>query len=59
MRLYRISTTFLLAAAVAACSGGDSGEWAGNVTDSAGVTIVSNPTDGAWVAGEAWTVEEE
>ncbi len=59
MRFYQISTTVLLVATVAACSGGQSGEWAGSVTDSAGVAMVSNPTDGAWEAGEAWAVEEE
>lgn len=42
----------------AACSA-DAGEgWTGTVSDSAGITIVSNPAEGVWSAGEAWTVEE-
>ena len=42
----------------AACA--DSGEhWAGTISDSAGVTMVLNPEEGLWGAGEAWTVEED
>jgi len=50
-----------LAAVLSAC-GGDStasnNEWAGSMTDSAGVTIVSNPTSPTWSSDEAWTLEE-
>jgi hypothetical protein len=43
-----------------ACSGsGTSGEWTGTVRDSAGITIVGNPTEGFWGEGEGWEVEEE
>lgn len=48
----------LLAPLAVAC-GGDGGEWTGTITDSAGVTIVSNPGTGAWGREEAWTLEEE
>ena len=49
MRSARWGLTALSAVALAACGGGgDSLEWAGTVTDSAGVAIVSNPPDGAW-----------
>ena len=43
-----------------ACSSADvPATWTGTVTDSAGVTIVSNSKEGAWQAGEAWTLEED
>ncbi len=43
-----------------ACSSADvPATWTGTVTDSAGVTIVSNGNDGAWQAGEEWTLEED
>lgn len=38
---------------------GEEGEWAGTVTDSAGVAIVTNPPEGMWADGEGWTLEEE
>ncbi len=44
--------------ALAACGGGE-GRWAGTVTDSAGVAVVTNPAEGVWGAGDVWTVEEE
>lgn len=47
----------LLALTVAACTGTDN--WAGSVSDSAGVTIVSNPDVGLWAPGDEWTFEEE
>jgi hypothetical protein len=52
-------TTWLLVA-VAACGGGPdrAPEWAGTVTDSAGVQVVMNPTEGLWTATSAWTVRE-
>lgn len=59
MRYLEICTTALLALALAACSGGESGGWGGSVTDSAGVAIVANPTDGAWESGQSWGVEEQ
>ena len=48
----------LLAWVVVACGGGEA-RWAGTITDSAGVTIVSNTDIGVWVPGEEWTLEEE
>lgn len=49
------------ALALAAC-GPDSavsGEWAGTVEDSAGVTVVKNPSGGLWTSAAAWRLEEE
>ena len=43
---------------VPACGGGEF-SWAGTMTDSAGVMIVSNPSVGMWSPGEEWTVVEE
>ncbi len=40
-----------------ACTGGERA-WQGTVTDSAGITIVRNPTQGTWSADQRWTVEE-
>ncbi len=48
----------LLSFALTACGGGES-RWAGSVTDSAGVAVVTNPAEGVWGAGEGWMVEEE
>lgn len=47
----------LLCLALAAC-GGAAGEWAGAVTDSAGVAIVKNPETGMWRGSSRWRVEE-
>jgi len=49
----------LLAQASACSRGGPNREWAGAITDSAGVTIVSNPAVGLWSSTEAWTLEED
>lgn len=48
----------LLLAGIAACGSGQA-DWAGTMSDSAGVTIVSNPETGVWAPGEEWTFEEE
>jgi hypothetical protein len=58
MRLLPTSAHVLGALLIAACSGGG-GEWAGTVTDSSGVTIVSNTNRGIWTAATQWTVEED
>jgi len=42
-----------------ACGSGSKGGWSGTVTDSAGIAIVKNPTQGVWGSGDAWTVKEE
>jgi hypothetical protein len=41
------------------CSSGGGGDWTGSVSDSAGVTMVSNPAEGTWGTGEGWFLEEE
>jgi hypothetical protein len=43
---------------VTACVEG-SGGWAGEVRDSVGVRIVTNPVDGLWSAADAWSVVED
>ena len=48
----------LLTWIVASCGSGES-RWAGTITDSAGVAIVSNPDVGMWAEADGWTVEEE
>lgn len=48
-----------LCSALVACGGGTGGDWAGTVTDSAGVAIVANPDEGLWGAAGAWSVAEE
>lgn len=46
--------------ALAACSESDASvDWAGTVTDSAGVAIVQNPATGLWADHEPWTLREE
>jgi hypothetical protein len=47
-----------LAWIVASCGSGES-RWTGTITDSAGVTIVSNTDVGIWAPGDEWTFEEE
>lgn len=47
-----------LSLALTACGGSGSSSWSGEVTDSAGITIVSSPDRGVWGEGEAWTLEE-
>ena len=42
---------------IAACSTAEG--WTGTVTDSAGVTIVTNTDRGTWEEGGGWTLEEE
>ncbi|MBT8335831.1 MAG: hypothetical protein KJO11_04440 [Gemmatimonadetes bacterium] len=52
----------VLTAVVATGCGGDAGPgdaWAGAVTDSAGVAIVSNPAEGLWGGTPAWEFVEE
>ena len=55
----RLTALALLPVAAAACATGDAGsDWAGTVSDSAGVQIVHNPAEGLWEPGEAWALEE-
>lgn len=58
MKTHRAGTLLILAAVLGGCGGRES-RWAGNMSDSAGVTIVSNTEVGIWAAGEEWTFEEE
>ncbi|UCC73173.1 MAG: hypothetical protein JSV86_01000 [Gemmatimonadota bacterium] len=58
MESQRRSIVVLLAWTVAAC-GGEESRWAGTITDSAGVTIVSSPAEGIWTEADRWTVEED
>lgn len=51
--------------ALAACGGGEgggdaagAGDWSGEIRDSAGIEIVTNPTEGLWGDDPAWTLEE-
>lgn len=61
--MYRRSIPSLLGLAflLSAC-GGDQGtatkEWAGTVTDSAGIQVVANPATQLWGEGDAWTLDE-
>lgn len=62
MRMWSGTMAVVAAAATltsAACGSEDaSGEWAGTVTDSAGIPVVQNPVRGLWAPDEAWQVEE-
>ena len=50
----------LSSAALAGCSTDDAGSiWTGSVTDSAGVTIVSNSGEPIWNDADRWTVEQD
>jgi hypothetical protein len=49
----------VVAVLTAACGDAGGGPWAGSVTDSAGVEIVSNAGQGMWTEADAWTVEQE
>jgi hypothetical protein len=43
-----------------ACGAGDvARRWEGSVRDSAGITVVTNPSVGIWSAGEEWRLEED
>ncbi|MDH3456916.1 MAG: 6-bladed beta-propeller [Gemmatimonadota bacterium] len=44
--------------AVMACTSAE-GAWKGTVTDSAGVTIVTNTDEGVWTPQTRWTLEED
>ncbi len=58
MRTHGAGTLVILAAFLAGCGGGES-RWAGTISDSGGVTIVSNTDVGVWMPGEEWTLEQE
>jgi hypothetical protein len=49
----------LVAVCVAGCGGdSDTSAWTGTMTDSAGVTIVSNGAEGIWSDGDRWGIVE-
>lgn len=58
MPICRSAVSAVLCIALLGC-GADHSRWGGTMTDSAGVTIVSNPAEGTWTDAERWTVEEE
>ena len=58
MKTGRIGFAACASVVLGAC-GGDSLEWAGTVTDSAGITIVANPAQGAWTPSSRWAVVED
>jgi hypothetical protein len=51
-------TMLVLAAFLTACGSGEA-RWAGAITDSAGVVMVSNGEVGLWPPGQGWTVQED
>jgi len=58
MQSLKRASVVLFAGTLAACGGGET-RWSGTLTDSAGVTIVSNPAVGLWTEADRWTVEED
>lgn len=51
--------TVVAATVLASCAFGDGrGEWAGTITDSAGIRVVHNPEEGLWCPGDEWTFAE-
>jgi len=55
---WRHIVLFFVPALLLQACGGD-GAWQGTVTDSAGVTLVRNPSTPLWAPEEAWTAAEE
>jgi hypothetical protein len=42
-----------------ACAAGEGSEWAGTITDSAGIQIIENPAMGSWDENTRWQLTEE
>ncbi len=59
---HKSATTAIAAVFLFSACSGDGGttatDWAGTVTDSAGIQLVQNPLTPIWGAGDAWTLEE-
>lgn len=55
----RPSATLLLTVPVLSVACSEQSTWGGTVTDSAGVTVVHNPSLGVWSDSDVWAVEEE
>ena len=53
-----LAPVFLMACAGGGDAGGETGEFAGTITDSAGVQIVQNTSEGLWTDAGGWTTEE-
>ena len=56
-----ISALAIASAAAFGCApdSAATGEWAGTVYDSAGITVVANPERGIWTVETAWRLEED
>lgn len=60
MKRHRNRAAPLVVAALLLVGCGDSAsDWAGTVTDSAGIQIVTSPPDGSWSSSDAWSVQED
>ncbi len=57
VRRFLAGLVFMNATACSAAS--EPSEWAGTITDSAGVLLVTNPEQGLWTESNAWTVVED
>ena len=57
-RSTRALSALLLTSAAACGSDAPTGEWGGEVVDSAGISMVHNPAEGIWAPTESWTFEE-
>ncbi len=55
---HALSAVLLTSSMVACGSEAPSAEWGGEVVDSAGISLVQNPTEGIWTSTETWTFEE-
>jgi hypothetical protein len=58
-RTRRPTTLVALGMISLTCAGGDVAQrWEGTVRDSAGITVVANPSAGIWNTGDEWRLEE-
>jgi hypothetical protein len=58
MKAGLMCATVLMALGTLGCAGSD-GDWAGTMTDSAGVMIVANTAESLWGSSGGWALEEE
>ncbi len=58
MSVRHIAALLCTAPLLHACARTETSKWGGTQTDSAGVAIITNPSEGLWAPGDAWTVEE-
>ena len=62
MKTRKLAGVALVAWWSVACADGEpatGGEWAGSVTDSAGIEVVANPPEGTWTDADRWTLTED